>query len=175
MFLHRPPSSIALPAAGGSRVQPITISLCFLLYPLRSARAPQKPRLPRRQSSNRLLPGAWYKGLTRSSPRALPRPSLPRLDLRRPRRRRSLQIASPLGRAGVQHPQLIKHPLLSTMTSVSAGPLGHLPGELQPRREPDGRGPYSCRPAGPHGATSIRPRPCRAYGNSSPTAYAFSW
>ena len=86
MFLRHPPPSIALPAAGGGRVQPTTISLRFLLYPPWPARTPQKPRLPRRQLPNRLLPGARYKGQTQSSPRARPRPSLSRTALRRPRR-----------------------------------------------------------------------------------------
>ena len=83
--------------------------------------------------------------------------------------------ASPLGRAGVQQQQLVRQLLLSTMASGPAGSPGHRPDELQLRREPDGRGPYSCRPAGPHGTTSVRPRPRRAYGNSVPTAHASSW
>ena len=38
VFLHPPPPSIALPAAGGSRAQPTTISLRFLLHPRRGYR-----------------------------------------------------------------------------------------------------------------------------------------
>ena len=53
-------------------------------YPPRSARAPQKPLLPRRPSPSRLLQGILLRGLTRSRPRARPRPPLPRLALRRP-------------------------------------------------------------------------------------------
>ena len=49
------------------------------------------------------------------------------------------------------------------MDSGPTGPLGHLPDEVQPRRESHGRGPCSCRLAGPHGATIARPRPHRAY------------
>ena len=45
------------------------------------------------------------------------------------------QTASPLGRAGVRQ-QLVRHPLLSTMASGPAGPLGHLPYELRLLREP---------------------------------------
>ena len=123
MFQHPSPPPVALPAAGGSRVQPTTVSIRFLLYLPWSDRAPQKPRLPRRRSPNRLLPGARYKGLTRSSPRARPRPSLPRLALRHPRQRRSLQTASPLGRAGVQQQRLVRHPPLSNMASGQAGAL----------------------------------------------------
>ena len=180
MFLHPPPPSIALPAAGGARVQPTTISLRYLLYPPWPARTPQKPRLPRRQWPNRLLSGARYKGLTQSSPRARPRPFLPCLALRRPRPRRLFQTASPLGRAGVQQQQLVRHPLLSTMALGPAGPPGHLPDELQLCREPDGRGrlrppPYSYRSTGPHGTTSVRRRPRGAYGSSSPTVHAFFW
>ena len=37
------------------------------------------------------------------------------------------------------------------------------------------RYPCSCRPAGLHDATSVRPRPRRAYGKFSLTAHAFSW
>ena len=55
-------------------------------YPPRSARAPQKPLLPRRPSPSRLLKGVLHRGLTRSRPRARPRPPLPRLALRHPRR-----------------------------------------------------------------------------------------
>ena len=72
--------------------------------------------------------------------------------------------------------QLVGHPMLSTMDSGPTGSLGHLPDELQPRREFPGpaisarrRDPWSCRLTGPHGATSVLPRPCRAYGNSSLT------
>ena len=53
-------------------------------YPPRSARAPQKPLLPRRPSPSRLLQGVLYGGLTRSRPRARPHPPLPRLALRCP-------------------------------------------------------------------------------------------
>ena len=73
-------------------------------------------------------------------------------------------------------------PPLWIMDSGPARPLGHLPDEVQPRRESHGRGrsdrhrdPCSCRLTGPHGATSVRPRLRRAYGNSSLTAHAFSW
>ena len=50
-------------------------------YPPRSARAPQKPLLPRRPSPCRILHGVPHRGLTRSRPRARPRPPLPRLAL----------------------------------------------------------------------------------------------
>ena len=56
------------------------------------------------------------------------------------------------------------------MDSGPAGPLGHLADEVQPGREFHGRSrprrrrdPCSCRLAGPHGATTVRPRPRRAY------------
>ena len=119
------------------------------------------------------------KELTQPSPRARPRPSLPRLALRRPRRWRSLQTASPLGRAGVQQQQLVRHPLLSTLASVPAGPLGHLCNPIASPTTAAGsarhRDPCSCQLAGPHGAASVRPRPRRAYKNSSLTVHAFSW
>ena len=67
----------ALPAADND-------SLRSSPYPPRSARAPQKPLLPRRPSLSRLLQGVLHRGLTRSRPRARPRPPLPRLALRRP-------------------------------------------------------------------------------------------
>ena len=86
VFQHPSPSSIAAPVAGGLCLSPTTISLRSLPYPPRSARAPQKPRLPRRPSPSRLLQGVLHRGLTRSRPRARPCPPLPRLALRRPRR-----------------------------------------------------------------------------------------
>ena len=72
------------------------------------------------------------------------------------------------------------------MDSGQGGCLGHLPDEVQPRRESHGkagsarrRDPCSCRLAGSHGATTVQPRPRRAYmnlhGNSTLTAHASSW
>ena len=43
-------------------------------------------------------------------------------------------------RTRVEQQQLVLHPLLSTMALGPAGPLDHLPGVLQPRRESHGRG-----------------------------------
>ena len=80
------PPSIAVSAAGGPCLQPITMSLRFLPYPPRSARVPQKPRLPRRPSPSGLLQGFLHRGPTRSRPQTRPRPPLFRLALRRPRR-----------------------------------------------------------------------------------------
>ena len=68
VFLHPLPPSIAAPAAGGLCLQPTTISLRSSPYPPRSARAPQKPLLPRRPSPSRLLQGVLHRGLTRSTP-----------------------------------------------------------------------------------------------------------
>ena len=69
----------ALPAADND-------SLWSSPYSLRSARTPQKPMLPRRPSPSRLLQGVLHRGLTRSRPRASPRPPLPCRALRVPRR-----------------------------------------------------------------------------------------
>ena len=128
------------PSRSRPRVPPSTISLWILLHPPRPARTPQKPRLPRRQSPTRLLPGAPCKGLTRSSPRARLCPSLLRLAHRRSRRRRLLPITSPLERAAVQQRKLVRDPLRSIMYSGPARPPGHFQDELQPRRKLDGRG-----------------------------------
>ena len=77
-------------------------------YPPRSARAPQKPLLPRRPSPSRLLLGVLLRGVIRLSPRANPRPPLPRLALRCPLRSR-LGTASRPGHAGLQQQQLVLH------------------------------------------------------------------
>ena len=53
-------------------------------YPSKSARAPQKPLLPRRPSPSRPLQGVLHRRLTRSRSRARPRPPLPRLARRCP-------------------------------------------------------------------------------------------
>ena len=84
VFLLPSPPSNAVPSGGGLRLQPTTISLRSSPYPPRSARAPQKPLLPRRPSPSRLLRGVLLRGVIRLSPRANPRPPLPRLALRCP-------------------------------------------------------------------------------------------
>ena len=71
---------------------------------------------------SRLLQGVLHKGRTRSRPPARPRHPLPRLALRRPRRRSRLQTASPLGSADVQQQQLAIHSLLSTMALGPSAP-----------------------------------------------------
>ena len=140
MFLHPSPPSIAAPAAGGPCLQPTTLPFRCSPYPQRSARAPQKPLLPRCQSPSRLLRGVLFRGLIRLSPRANPRPPLPRLASRRSRRLSRLRTESPPGLAGVRQQQLVLQPLLSIMALGPAGPLDHLPGGLTPRRESHGHG-----------------------------------
>ena len=147
---------------GGSRAADYEFALVFAVPTVANEDSAEAPAATTSVARPRLLPGARYKGLTQSIPRARPRPSQPRLDLRRPSRWRLFQTASPLGRAGVQQQKLVRHPLLSTMASGPAGSPGHRPGELKLRREPAAaacsarrRDPYSYRPAGPHGTTSV--------------------
>ena len=63
-----------------------------------------------------------------------------------------------------------------------AGPLDHMPGGLTPAESPTvasgsahHRDPCSFRLVGPATVNTVRPRPRRACGNSSLTAYAPSW
>ena len=137
-FIARVPASVTTvdrcPGRGRNFPAADNDSLRSSPYPPRSARAPQKPLLPRRPSPSRLLRGVLLRGVIRLSPRANPRPPLSRLALRCPRRSR-LGTASRPGHAGLQQQQLVLHLPMSTMALGPAGPLDHLPGGLTPRRE----------------------------------------
>ena len=149
--------------------------------PTRSARAPQKPLLPRRPSPTRVLQRVLHRGLTRSRPRAQPRPPLPRLALRRPDGEavlgphlhpdssaysNSSWCCTPCCRLWVW-----ARPTPSTICQAGYHPTASPPAAAGSAHRRD---PFSCRLVGPDGASTVRPRPRRACGNSSLTAYALS-
>ena len=168
MFLPLSPTSIAAPVAGGLCLQPTTLSLRSLPYPSRSARAPQKPRLPRRPSPSRLLQGVLHRDRLGGDYR----PDRVHLCLDGSPAPLTVKQSSDrisTGRAGVQQQQLGMHPLLLTMTLGPAGPLGHLPGLQTLRRESHGRG----QPRPPPRPLLLPPRRSPRY-RSCPTATAQS-
>ena len=163
------------PGRGENFLPPTLISLRFLPYPLRAARARQKPPLPRRVSPGMLLPRRAPR-MEPTPPGSLirPRPPLRRLATRHLQLLCCLRAASPLGRAEEQPPPLAPSRLLLIVASGPAGPLVHPLNVLAPRRESHGRDRLwpSLRPpllpplAYPDGTHHVRPRTRRARGNS---------
>ena len=145
------------PGRGDVSRAPTLLSLRFLPYRLRVARARQKPPLPRRVSPDMLLPRlAPHREPT--PPRSLirPRPPLRRIATRHPRLPGHIRAASLIGRAKEQPPTLAASHLLLTMASVPAGFLVRLLDVRIPRLWPLLRPPllpprltrrYSSRPA----------------------------
>ena len=140
MQLPPSPPTIAVPAVETFFLSPTLPSLLFLPYHLRTARARQKPPLPRRLSPSMFFP---RRELHREPipPRSLIRlrPPLRRLATRHLRLPYRLRAASPLGRAAEQPLVLALRRLLLIMVSGPAGPLVHPHGVLTPRRESHGR------------------------------------
>ena len=163
---------IAVPAVEKFFLPPTLPSLRFLPYPLRAARARQKPQPPWRVPPSMLLPRrAPHR--EPSSPRSLIRPRSPlrHMATRRLRLPCRLRAVSLLGRAKEQPPPLAPSHLLLSMASGPAGPIVHPLDVLPPRRESataSGRryGRRSCCLACPDGIHPVRPRPRRACGNS---------
>ena len=162
MFLPPSPLPKAVPAAGQFRLPLTPFSLRFSPYPLRAAQAPQKPLLQRRPSHSRLI----YQGVLQRR-RPPPRPPVrlypfsPCLALQPLRRRR---------RADEQRQQRVMHPRCrlwirarrasSVIFHTRYNPAANSTAATGPACRSD---PCSCRLAGPHGATIVRPRPHRAY------------
>ena len=91
-YVLLPPSPLpkAVPAAGRFRLPLTPLSLRFLPYPSRAARAPQKPWLQRRPSHSQLIyPGVLYRRRPPPRPpvRLCPSPSCLALQPLRRRRR----------------------------------------------------------------------------------------
>ena len=131
-------------------------------YPSRAARALQKPWLQRRPSHSRLIyPGTlqWR----RPPPRAVRLcPSPPYVALQPLRCRR---CADEQRQQRVMHPRCIlwmiraqwgSSAIFQTRYNSAASPAAAVGSARR-------RDPCSCRLTGPHGATTVRPRPRRAY------------
>ena len=135
MFLPPSPPPIVVPAASQFLLEPTPLSLRFMPYPPRTARAPQKPRLPRRPSPRRLLfQGVLHRGPTRSRPPARPCPPLGRLALEHLRRRSRPRTAFPLGRADEQPRQPTMHPLLNCSSLIPSRVVCMLTGSKNSKR-----------------------------------------
>ena len=161
MFPPLSPLPRAVPAAGRFHLPPTLFSLRSLPYPSRAARAPQKPWLQRRPSHSRLIyPGVFYRRRPRPQPPVRLCPFPPCLALQPLRRRR---------RADEQRQQRVMHPRCRLWIRARRGPSAIFRTSYNPAASPtaaadpaDRRDPCSCRLAGPHGATTVRPRPRRA-------------
>ena len=184
MFLPPSPLPKVVPAAGRFRLPPTPFSLRFLPYPLRVARAPQTPWLQRRPSHSRLIyPGVLHRRRPPPRPLVLLCPSPPCWALQPFRRRR---------RTDEQRQQREMHPRCRLWVRARRAPSAIFQTRYNPAASPTAaagsahrRDPCSCRLAGPHGATTVRPRPCRAYmgtpllrltpsSGDTPTAYTRS-
>ena len=162
MFL--PPSTLPkAESAAGRFLLPLTpFSYRFLPYPSRAAEAPQKLWLQRRPSHSRLIyPGVLHRRRPPPRPPVRLCPSPPCLALQPLRRRR---------RTDKQRQQRVMHPSCKLWTRARQGssaifqimynPAASTTTAASSARRRD---PYSWRLAGPHGATTVRPRPRRAY------------
>ena len=162
MFLPPSPLPKAVPAEGRFRLPLTLFSLRFLPYPSRAPRAPQTPWLQRRPSHSRLI----YQGsLHRRRPP--PRPPV-RLCLSPPCV--ALQPLCRRRRADEQRQRRVMHPRCKLWIQARRGPSAIFQPRYNPAANPTAaagsvrhRDPCSCRLAGPHGATTVRPRPRRAY------------
>ena len=161
MFLPPSPQLKAVPAVGQFRLPLIPFSLRCLSYPSRAARAPLKPWLQRRPSHSRLI---HPRMLHRRRPP--PRPPV-RLCLSSPCS--ALQPLRRRRRADEERQQRVMHPRCRLWIRTRRGPSAIFQTRYNPVASPtaaadpvDRRDPCSCRLAGPHGATTIRPRPRRA-------------
>ena len=156
------------------------VSLRSSPYPPRSARAPQKPLLPRRPSPSRLLHRSPTQGTdavettgpTTSAPASsgspMPptvKPSWDRISTRTCRRTATAARAAPpdvdygFGPGGAPRP-----------FARRANTRPRVPSAAAHRRDP-----CSCRLVGLDGAYTVRPRPRRACWNSSVMVYTPSW
>ena len=162
MFLPPSPLPKAVPATGRFHLPLTPFSLRFLPYPSRTARAPQKPWLQRRPSHSRLIyPGIFYRRRPRPRPPVRLCPSPPCSALQPLRRRR---------RADEQRQQRVMHPRCRLWIRARRGPSAIFQTRYNPVASPTAaadpfnrREPCSCLLASPHGATTVRPRPRRAY------------
>ena len=158
-------------------------SLLSWPYPPRSARAPQKPLLPRRPSPSRLLQKSPAQGADAveitgptTSAHASPGSPMPptvktswdRISTRTRRRTATAASAAPpdvdygFGPGGAPRPFARRANTPPRVRPAAAGSAHR-------------HDPCSCRLVGPDGANTVRPRPRRACGNSSLTTYAPSW
>ena len=177
MFLHPPPPSIALPAGGGgSRTADYDFASVFAVPTVANEDSEEAPAAttsvaqttPSRSSvrgSDPVKPTGPTAPVSTSPGSPTPQTMTPSSDRIFTRTRR--RSATAAGKA----PPAVDYgfPAIVQMSYNSAASPTAAAGSAR-RRDP-----YSCRLAGPHGTTSVRSRPRRTYGNSSPTAYAFSW
>ena len=174
-FVARVSASVATvdrcPGRGRTLAAADNDSLRSSPYPPRSARAPQKPLLPRRPSPSRLLHVVSTASAPALSGSPMPptvKPSLDRISTRTRRRTATAASAAPpyvdygFGPGGAPRPFARRANTPPRVPPAAAGSAHR-------------RDLCSCRLVGPDGANTVRPRPRRACGNSSLTSYAPSW